>query len=226
MRSALRDAGVPAETIGYVEAHGTGTALGDPVEISGLTSAFDDAAAGGPARQSCAIGSVKTNIGHLESAAGLAGLTKVLLQMRHGTLVPSLHADRDNPRIDFGSTPFRLQREVAHWPRNPGNSPDEPEMPRRAGISSFGAGGANAHIVVEEYMGPQVPRGESAGAQVAVVSARDADQLRQHCGNLAEAMRGRGDELRLDEVTYQLQVRREPLAERVAFVVTDVEELV
>src|SRR5262249_31003823 len=94
--AALRDAGVPAQSIGYVEAHGTGTALGDPIELDGLDRAFADA---GLAPGSCAIGSIKSSIGHLEAAAGIAGLTKVVLQLRHGILVPSLHAERLNPNV-------------------------------------------------------------------------------------------------------------------------------
>ncbi|HWM03490.1 MAG TPA: type I polyketide synthase, partial [Actinophytocola sp.] len=138
IRSALADAGVDPGTIGYVEAHGTGTALGDPVEVAGLTQAYPGVPAG-----ACAIGSVKTNIGHLESASGLAGLTKVLLQLEHGRLVPSLHSTEHNPRIDFATTPFTVAHDLADWPRR---QRDGAPQPRRAGISSFGAGGANAHV--------------------------------------------------------------------------------
>ena len=128
--------------------HGTGTALGDPIEVAGLTRAFranrraTDRAAG----QHCAIGSLKSNIGHCESAAGIAALTKVLLQLRHRQLVPTLHAEQVNEEIDFSTTPFRLQRELAAW-RAPIDGATGRELPRIAGISSFGAGGANAHLV-------------------------------------------------------------------------------
>ncbi|EHR62329.1 methyltransferase family protein [Saccharomonospora cyanea NA-134] len=213
VETALADAGVDPGTVGYVEAHGTGTALGDPIEITGLGRAY-----AGVAEGSCAIGSVKTNIGHLESASGMAGLTKVLLQFRHGKLVPSLHSDEPNPRIDFAATPFTVQRTLADWPRR---HRDGVELPRRAGISSFGAGGANAHVVVEEA--PRVPRerGPEGGEHLVVVSANDTERLRVHCANLAAAIRERAGELRLSEVAYQLQVRREPLAQRLALLADD-----
>src|SRR6185312_11990184 len=100
--------------ISYIEAHGTGTSLGDPIEIASLSKALGEHTVEG---QHCAIGSVKSNIGHLESAAGIAGLTKVLLQMKHGMLVPSLHAETLNPHIDFANSPFVVQRELAPWKR-------------------------------------------------------------------------------------------------------------
>ncbi|PYO39508.1 MAG: polyketide synthase of type I, partial [Gemmatimonadetes bacterium] len=150
--AALERAQVDSAEVSYIEAHGTGTALGDPIEVAGLARAFRSsrraAADAGPA-QHCAIGSVKSNIGHCESAAGIAALTKVLLQLRHGQLVPTLHADAVNDEIDFSATPFRLQRELVPWRRMTlGEGCGSREIPRIAGISSFGAGGANAHLVV------------------------------------------------------------------------------
>ncbi|MCD9899117.1 SDR family NAD(P)-dependent oxidoreductase [Streptomyces sp. MT29] len=135
IRSALRRAGVDPRTIGYVEAHGTGTELGDPIEIDGLNRAFQEHT---PDRGFCSIGSVKGNIGHAEAAAGIAGLTKVLLQLRHRKLAPTLHSDPPNPRIDFAATPFRLQHSLEPWHATRDGTP------RRAAVSSFGAGGANA----------------------------------------------------------------------------------
>src|SRR6185436_4001023 len=116
-------------TLGYIETHGTGTSLGDPIEIAGLVRAFEGAAAqaGRQGVQSCAIGSVKSNIGHLESAAGIAAVTKVLLQLKHRQLVPSLHAERLNPHIDFASTPFYVQRSLEDWKPREG-------APRRAAV--------------------------------------------------------------------------------------------
>ncbi|MET0335643.1 MAG: SDR family NAD(P)-dependent oxidoreductase, partial [Rhizobacter sp.] len=134
---ALAESGIAPRAISYIEAHGTGTALGDPIEIAGLSKAFGTYDP--QDTQYCAIGSAKSNIGHCESAAGIAGLTKVLLQMRHGQLVPSLHSEVLNPNIDFGRTPFRVQRELATWDRP---VIDGREQPRTAGISSFGAGGS------------------------------------------------------------------------------------
>ncbi|MBY8851449.1 SDR family oxidoreductase, partial [Saccharothrix sp. MB29] len=134
IRRALTGAGVAPATVGYVEAHGTGTSLGDPIELDGLRAAFGTDL---PA-SSVAIGSVKSNIGHLEAAAGIAGLTKVLLQMKHRTLVPSLHADEPNPHLRLAGSPFAVQRDARPWLPVGGDV-------LRAGISAFGAGGANSH---------------------------------------------------------------------------------
>ncbi|OEV10278.1 peptide synthetase, partial [Streptomyces nanshensis] len=153
---AFAAAGVDPATVGYLEAHGTGTSLGDPLEITGLTRAF---AASGSAPGTCPIGSVKSNIGHCEGAAGIAGVTKVLLQMRHGELVPSLHSGTLNPHIDFDGTPLRVQQHTEPW-RRP-TVRDETgaprELPRIAGVSGFGAGGANVHVVLAEYLPRTAP---------------------------------------------------------------------
>ncbi|WP_207919702.1 SDR family NAD(P)-dependent oxidoreductase [Micromonospora sp. KC207] len=179
--------GVDPRTVSYIEAHGTGTDLGDPIEVAGLTTAFRE---GTTDRQFCALGSVKSNIGHLEAAAGIAGLTKVLLQMRHRTLAPTLHCDPVNPNLDLAATPFYLQGERAAWaqPRVPVDG-GHVTVPRRAGISSFGAGGANAHVVVEEYPQP-APTPEPTGPQLVVLSARTHDRLRAYAGRLAGYLRG------------------------------------
>jgi len=176
VQAALRQAGVESRAISYVEAHGTGTELGDPIEFNGLRKAFGE---GLPAAQ-CALGSVKSGIGHLEAAAGIAGLTKVLLQMRHRQLVPSLHAETINPNLDFSGSPFRLQRQLAPWPAPAAG------LPRLAGVSSFGAGGANAHLIVEEWPTPSFPLAAethlpAAGPQpqAIVLSARDGERLRE-----------------------------------------------
>ncbi|MGK7229971.1 amino acid adenylation domain-containing protein [Streptomyces hygroscopicus] len=221
---ALRAAGVAPGTIGYVEAHGTGTALGDPVEIAGLDMVYAGLPSG-----SVPIGTVKSNIGHPEAAAGIAGLTKVLLQMRHGRFAPSLHTEELNPRIDWAASPFRVQREAADWPRPAG-------VPRRAGISSFGAGGSNAHVVVEEYaeeerMGQHAACGEEPERerrQPVVLSARTEEALgllvERTAGWLRELPEG-GDGVTLADVAYTCQVGREPLRERLALVVSSLPEL-
>ncbi|MEU3039543.1 SDR family NAD(P)-dependent oxidoreductase [Streptomyces diastaticus] len=178
IQDAWRRAGIAPDTVGCVEAHGTGTALGDPVEAEGLRKALEGA---GTAPGSCAVGSVKSSIGHLESAAGIAGLTKVLLQLRHGTLVPSLHAEELNPHLDLDGTPFRIQRERAPWPAPFDGSP------RRAGVSAFGAGGANVHLVVEEYpTAPPRPRDQGDRARLFVLSARDDALLREYAERLRD----------------------------------------
>ncbi|GAA3273799.1 hypothetical protein GCM10020218_018920 [Dactylosporangium vinaceum] len=213
---AMRDAGVSADGIGYLEAHGTGTSLGDPIEIDGLGRAFAEA---GLAAGSCAIGSVKSHIGHLEAAAGIAGLTKVVLQFRHGMLAPSRHAEQLNPNVDWSRSPLRVQREAAAWPAG---------VPRRAGISSFGAGGANAHLIVEAGDAtPATPAGPpvAAGPQPVLLSARTADQLRQLAGRLAVHVEGLTDPSALADIAYTSRVGREALPERLAVLATSVAHL-
>ncbi len=219
---ALARAGVPADHLSCIEAHGTGTALGDPIEIAGLTRAFGDA---GEGRPFCAIGSVKSNIGHCESAAGIAGVTKVLLQMRHRQLVPSLHAEVPNPEIDFARTPFRVQKTLEAW-SCPLRAIDGvlQEIPRIAGVSSFGAGGANAHVVLQEYIAPiEAP---VVHPQVAIVlSARTAEQLRRKAADLLAFARAQA-QFDLTAMAYTLQVGREALDERAGFVVDSVAALI
>ncbi|WP_155372903.1 SDR family NAD(P)-dependent oxidoreductase [Catellatospora vulcania] len=193
VRGALDLAGINPSSIGYIEAHGTGTALGDPIEIDGLRKAFELNGQALPG--SCAIGSVKSNIGHLESAAGVAGLTKTLLQLHHAQLVPSLHAAELNPNIDLAGTPFAIQHELRAWPE-PADG-----RTRLAGISAFGAGGANAHVVVEEFRNPApVPQ---TGPAVVVLSARDDDTLRRYASQLLAAVDGAGPSAEA-EVRHQI----------------------
>ncbi|MGY4996982.1 SDR family NAD(P)-dependent oxidoreductase [Streptomyces sp. 900105245] len=180
--AAVRDAGADVRALGYVEAHGTGTALGDPIELEGLRTAL---AAFEPGPEHVAIGSVKTNIGHLESAAGIAGLTKVLLQFRHGALAPSLHADTLNPHLDFGDGRLAVQRTAAPWPRPAGAR-------RLAGLSAFGAGGSNAHLVLEEP--PELPaRPAPRGPRLFVLSAKDDEALRERASALLDFLAPEGE---------------------------------
>src|SRR5690606_20428894 len=159
----------------------------------------------------CAIGSVKSNIGHCESAAGIAGLTKLLLQMRHGRLVPSLHSTTLNPGIDFAATPFRVQRDLAAW-RRP--VLDGREMPRIAGLSSFGAGGSNAHLVIEEFRQERVGV-PLDGPAVFPFSARDPERLAELLARHRAALEklGEGD---MAAVACTLQEGREAFEERLA----------
>ena len=137
--AALDVAEVTPETISYVETHGTATRLGDPIEIAALTQAFRERTV---ESGFCALGAVKTNIGHLDTAAGVAGLIKTVLALKHKEIPPSLHYQKPNPQIDFASTPFFVNRELAQWESN--------GHPRRAGVSSFGIGGTNVHMILEE----------------------------------------------------------------------------
>jgi acyl transferase domain-containing protein len=221
---ALRRAGVSPRMVSYVEAHGTGTELGDPIEISGLTRAFERET---HERQFCALGSAKSNIGHCERAAGIAGLIKVLLQMRHRELVPSLHASTPNPRIDFRNTPFVVQQALGPWAR-PRVLVDGSlqEVPRIAGLSSFGAGGANAHLVVEEYADERGAPAESGGPALIVLSARTERDLEERARQLVALIEDEplGDEA-LADVAYTLQVGREAMEERLGIIAGSVEAL-
>ncbi|WP_343073363.1 non-ribosomal peptide synthase/polyketide synthase [Pyxidicoccus fallax] len=163
---ALASASVDAASIGYVEAHGTGTPLGDPIEIAALTRAYR---AHTDRTGYCAIGSVKTNIGHLDTAAGIAGLIKAALALHHGELPPSLHFDKPNPEIDFAKSPFFVNTALRPWERGEG--------PRRAGVSSFGIGGTNAHVVLEEAPPQAKGQGSRRTRQLVTLSARSASAL-------------------------------------------------
>ncbi|RUL78905.1 non-ribosomal peptide synthetase [Dyella choica] len=225
IEQALRDGGVDARAISYIEAHGTGTSLGDPIEIAGLSKAFGQWT---QARQYCAIGSAKSNIGHCESAAGIAGVTKVLLQLKHRQLAPSLHSSVLNPNIDFTATPFVVQQTLAPWER-PVVEKDgvTRTYPRIAGISSFGAGGANAHVVIEEYDAPVRTDVAQSGPALVVLSARNEEQLRQQVVQLSAFLEARKNDasLRLDELAYTLQVGREAMDERLGVAVHTLGEL-
>ncbi|MGR4041866.1 beta-ketoacyl synthase N-terminal-like domain-containing protein [Pseudomonas sp. 910_21] len=204
-------AAIDPRHIGYLEAHGTGTALGDPIEIAALRAAFRPHTED---RQFCAIGSVKSNIGHCESAAGIAGITKVLLQIKHRQRVPSLHSTTLNPRIDFAASPFVVQQQLADWPAMHLNGV---ALPRLAGLSSFGAGGSNAHVVLQEYLQVE-DLGEVAPQSFLIpLSAASLPQLQR----LAQALRVRVAGLleqvtaadvgqrRLADIAFTLQTGRE-----------------
>jgi polyketide synthase PksN len=228
IRTVLKRAGVDARGVSYIEAHGTGTELGDPIEITGLTKAFQTDT---PDTGFCALGSVKSNIGHLEAAAGIAGIAKILLQLQHRQLVPSLHVTELNPNINFAKTPFLVQRELAEWKR-PTIEWDGAvkELPRIAGISSFGAGGANAHVVIEEYIAPEAEPPPilvtAANPALIVLSARDEESLREQARRLLELIENRPiTAAGLVDVAYTLQVGREAMEERLAMAVDSVEAL-
>ena len=195
-------AGISADTISYVEAHGTGTSLGDPIEIAALTQAFRQTT---DQRQYCAIGSVKSNIGHLDVAAGVTGLIKNCLALSRRFLPPSLHFERANPNIDFESSPFYVVTEPKAWEDCP--------LPRRAGLSSFGVGGTNAHIVVEEApplrdaVDPSQDGISTNASSLLTLSARSLAALDKASGRLAEFLE-RHTEIDLSRVASTLQTGR------------------
>jgi phthiocerol/phenolphthiocerol synthesis type-I polyketide synthase E len=194
IREALANACVDPRTISYVEAHGTGTALGDPIEIQALVKAFR--AAGG--NHTCGIGSVKTNIGHLDAAAGVTGLIKTVLALKHKRIPATLHFTAPNPEIDFESTPFRVVSELTEW--------TSPHGPRRAGVSAFGVGGTNAHVVLQEA--PEMkPEEGSRSWQLLMISARSEAALQKSTNNMASHLR-KNPEANLADVAYTLQTGR------------------
>jgi acyl transferase domain-containing protein/acyl carrier protein len=207
---ALALAGFPPDTVGYVETHGTGTALGDPIEIEALTQAFRS---GGTQGGRCALGSVKTNLGHLDEAAGIAGFIKAVLAVRHGMIPPSLHFERPNPRIDFAAGPFFVNAELRPWPAG--------AQPRRAGVSSFGIGGTNAHVVLEQAP-PEPESAPSRPDQLLVWSARTPAALATLTADLAAYFSK--PEAALADVAYTLQAGRRAFPERRALVCRSPEE--
>jgi acyl transferase domain-containing protein/thioesterase domain-containing protein/SAM-dependent methyltransferase len=212
--AAYRAAGITPDTIGMVEAHGTGTALGDPIEIDALTRSF---AGHGQTPGHCAIGSIKTNIGHTGQAAGVAGLLKVLLALEHGTIPPTCNFERANSRIDFAGSPFRVATEAVPWPAVAG-------APRRAVVSSFGYSGTNAHIVVEEPPA-KAAAPQRDGHQLILLSAKTDEALRTRMLDLADWADARGDGARIADIAFTLHTGRKHFARRAAFVVGSAAEL-
>lgn len=199
--SAWDDAGLEAADVSYIEAHGTGTELGDPVEVEGMTTAFRESARRSgrePTIGGCGIGSVKSQIGHLEPAAGVAGLVKVVLALRHGIIPGTLHALPRNPYLELERSPFRIIDDTVTWPAVAGD-----DRPRRAGVSSFGFGGANAHVVVEEFREHGFGAPDADGPHVMLLSARTDQQLRRYALFVADFL-GRDVERRVEAVRVLL----------------------
>jgi phthiocerol/phenolphthiocerol synthesis type-I polyketide synthase E len=210
---ALACAGVAPRDISYVEAHGTATSLGDPVEIQALTKAFRARADG---NSFCAIGSVKGNVGHLDAAAGVTGLIKTVLALKNRLLPPSLHYTEPNPNIDFEATPFYVNPVLSEWKAERG--------PRRAGVSAFGVGGTNAHIVLEEAPAAHDPQQARPWALV-TLSARTESSLETVARNLRRFLQ-EATELNLADVAYTLQVGRKALAKRATFTCRHIDDAV
>ncbi|MFB1298371.1 type I polyketide synthase [Mycobacterium sp. pW049] len=201
-------AGVDASSITYVETHGTGTPLGDPIEIEGLRQAFDLAEETRDAP--CYLGSVKSNIGHLETAAGIAGIIKAILCLQHKAIPATLHYTSPNPELHIDRGPFRIRSQYGPW---------ESDGIRRAGVSSFGVGGTNAHVILEEAPNRPAPAPVPARPQVLVLSAKTQETLDQSRAALADEL-GEGDEVSLADAAYTLTRRRKDPV-RLAAVVQD-----
>lgn len=229
---SLRKGSVLPESIGYIEAHGTGTSLGDPIEISGLTKAFERFfPLSADNKGFCPIGSVKSNIGHLESAAGIAGITKVLFMMKHKKLVPSIHAERLNPNINFNNSYFYLQSALEDWKKKEGYDEEGifQKCPYRAGVSSFGAGGANAHVILEEYeVFDDLTQDRQSDSYLIILSAMNQEQLKQKADALVNFLENRWNNplLTLKNIAFTLQVGREAMKYRLAIIVSGINETI
>ncbi|MCB1054044.1 MAG: acyltransferase domain-containing protein, partial [Acidobacteria bacterium] len=206
LRAALDAAAVDAATVGYVEAHGTGTELGDPIEVEALNHAYAGARPDG----GIPLGSLKSNLGHLDAAAGVAGLIKTTLALERGAIPPSLHFSSPNPKVDFAGGPFFVNTELRPWPRG--------RAPRRAGVSSFGIGGTNAHAILEEA--PERAASMAAGPELLLLSARSEAAL-DAAGERLRRHLEQHPQLDLASVAYTLQAGRRAFAHRRAVVVDD-----
>ena len=205
-------AGVEPRSIGYVEAHGTGTALGDPIEVAALSQVFRASTAD---IGFCRLGSLKANVGHLDAAAGVAGLIKAVLAMRHREFPPLVNFTRANPQLALAQSPFMAESVARPWP--------EGAAPRRAGVSSFGIGGTNAHVVIEEAP-PAIPTVMTRTAQLLVLSARSAAGLEQASSDLARHL-GQHREQPLADIAWTLQVGRKGFPHRRMLVASDADEI-
>ena len=206
---ALDFAGVSAADIGYVEAHGTGTVVGDPIEVRALTKAFLNSAASGAARTG--IGSLKSNVGHLDAAAGVSGLIKTVLSLQHAQIPPSLHFHKINPHIELAGSPFYVNDKLSDWPSG--------SAPRRAGVSSLGIGGTNAHVVLEEAPRPSLTR-QAKPYQILAVSGKTEAAADQAFSNLAAHLHAHS-ELNLADVAFTCQLGRQAFPHRRALAVED-----
>ncbi len=212
--AALARAAVNPETIGFVEAHGTATLIGDPIEVTALTQAFN--AAGAQRKQYCALGSAKTNFGHLDRAAGVAGLMKTALAVREGVIPPSLHFEHPNPKIDFDNSPFFVNTALRTWPRD--------GAPRRGLVCSLGVGGTNAHAIIEEPPAME-PSGPSRPAQLVVLSARSESGV-EAAGDQLIKFLNQNPAANLADVAFTLQHGRKVFSQRRIAVGRDAAEVV
>ncbi len=215
--AAFEDAGISPDSIGYVEAHGSATELGDPIEVTALTKAFRRFT---DRRTDCPIGSVKSNFGHLDRAAGVTGLIKTVLSLEHGEIPPSINFDTPNPKIDFAASPFVVNTALRPWPRG-----TEEAAPRRASVNSLGMGGTNVHVVLEEAPLP-VPGSPSRPWQLLVLSAKTPSALQTATANLGRWLKERPDldAVDLADAAYTLKVGRRALPYRRALVCRDSSE--
>lgn len=224
IEKAIEKAGIESEHINYIEAHGTGTALGDPVEINGLLKQFSKVSHN---EGQIYLGSVKSNLGHAESAAAVVGIIKVLLQMQHNTLVPSLHSSTLNSHIDFASTPFHVVQHTQPWPELKSNSGDK--LPRTASVSSFGAGGTNGHIIIAQFDNvhryTHRAKINAAFSSLILFSAQSKESLIEKVKQLRLCLAAKQD-YQLADIAYTLQSGRENMKFKIGLLVDTFDELI
>ena len=218
LKEAWRLGGVDAASIGYIEAHGTGTALGDPIEVLGIADALQGTDGAATARTfPCWLGSVKSNFGHLEAAAGIAGIIKSILALKHEIIPPTLHAEALNPHLPLSGTSIQIARGAVPWPHAAGT-------PRRGGVSSFGFGGTNAHVLLEEAPSRSSKPVCGTGPTLAILSARTSERLRTCARELADYLEYT-PALSLEDVCFTLCKGRESMESRWAAEVQSIEDL-
>jgi polyketide synthase PksN len=218
IKAAVKDAGIDFSRVSYIECHGTGTELGDPVEIRGLRTVVKDLMGDEEITHTCKLGSIKSNIGHLEYGAGAVGLVKVILQIKHRRIAQSLFCEELNPYIDLKGTPFQIAQQASDWVIPEGQT-------RIAGVSSFGFGGVNSHIILEEYREPEDNALMDDSPQLFVLSARSEDVLFEYAKQYRDFIKqvdASPDMLR--NIAYTMQVGRAEQAERLVFVASTLEE--
>lgn len=222
IRKVYTDSGIDPLDVGYVEAHGTGTQAGDPIEISSIASVVADKRS---VDNPCYVGSIKTNIGHTESAAGVAGIIKASLSVNKGRILPNLHFNKPNPKIDFAGDRIKVPVEEFAWPGD--------NKPRIASVNSFGYGGTNGHVVLQEFRSDDLSRrttrssGDAMDKYLVPLSAKTDNALKKVCENLRDFLQSeQGVEIQLDDLIYSLALRRSALDERLALVVDDKDDLI
>ena len=214
-REVYRLANISPETISYIEAHGTGTKLGDPIEVNALKAAFGDYT---KKKQFCGIGSVKSNIGHASAASGIASMIKVLLSIQNHKLVPSLHYERENSHLNLADSPFYVVDRLMEWECSR-------QVPRRAAVSSFGHGGTNCHILLEELQEQKLERKLRHGKHGIVLSAKTEESLLKKADDLVQWMQNEGREAELSDIAYTLAAGREHFSYRIGFLCESRDEM-
>ena len=217
IEKVYRDAAINPLDVGYIEAHGTGTQAGDPIEISSLAAVFTP---GRPVETPCFVGSVKSNFGHTESAAGVAGIIKASLSIKHGTILPNLHFNNPNPNIDFAGGRIAVPTSQRAW--------DEGERTRLASVNSFGYGGTNGHVILEEFKSATAnqPMPDKVGHYLLPLSAKNRKALNARCSQLLDYLQTpKGENVSLNDLSYSLAYRQSALEERLCLVIKDKTDL-